>query len=125
MDVAEGNSERIGVRTTPNVALSLRRAAVPSRGTVAEFLFEAEIDAAEDASADRRMFRLDDKRRRAFPDIPDGPVSDRSRSARPPAGKSTPEWRRGIRTCPRSGSSMRRTMSSPSRGGGGERSAGR
>ena len=72
MDVAEENSERIGVRTTPNIALSLRRAAVPSRRTVAEFLPEAEIDAAEDALADRRMFRFDDKRRRAFPDIPDG-----------------------------------------------------
>ena len=99
MDVAEDNSDRIGVRTTPNIALSLRRAAVPSRRTVTEFLLEAEIDAAEDALADRRMFRFDDKRRRAFPDIPDGPVSDKSRLARPPAGKSAPEWRWGIRIC--------------------------
>ena len=91
MAVAENKSERIEVRTTPNIKALLQQAAVSSRKTVTEFLLEAGIDAAEDALADRRMFRLDERRWRAFQDILDRPVSDKPRLARLLAEKSALE----------------------------------
>ena len=91
MAVAENKSERIEVRTTPNIKALLQQAAVSSHKTVTEFLLEAGIDAAEDALADRRMFRLDERRWRAFQDILDRPVSDKPRLARLLAEKSALE----------------------------------
>ena len=88
MAIAESKSERIEVRTTPNTKALLQRAAASSHKNVTEFLLEAGIDAAEDALADRRMFRLDDRRWRAFQDILDRPVADKPRLARLLAGKS-------------------------------------
>ncbi len=91
MAVAETKSERIEVRTTPNLKALLQRAAASSHKNVTEFLLEAGINAAEDALADRRMFRLDDRRWRAFQDILDRPVTDKPRLARLLAGKSVLE----------------------------------
>lgn len=91
MAVVENKSERIEVRTTPNVKALLQQAAVSSHKTVTEFLLEAGIDAAEDALADRRTFRLDDERWRAFQDILDRPVAGKPRLARLLAGKSVLE----------------------------------
>ena len=125
MAVAGNNSERIGVRTPPNIELLLRQIAVPSRRTVTEFPLEAGIDAAEDALIDRRMFRLGDKRWRAFRDVPDRPVSGEPRLPGCRPGRAASEWHRGVRICPRSGSSMRRAMSSPSRAGSKEWRKGR
>ena len=91
MAIAENKSERIEIRTTPNIKALLQQAAVSSRKTVTEFLLEAGIGAAEDALADRRIFRLDDKRWQAFQDILDRPVADKPRLARLLAGKSVLE----------------------------------
>ena len=91
MAIAENKSERIEVRTTPNVKALLQQAAVSSRKTVTEFLIEAGIDAAEDALADRRTFRLDERRWRAFQDVLDRPVTDKPRLARLLAEKSVLE----------------------------------
>ena len=91
MAIAEHKSERIEVRTTPNVKALLQQAAVSSRKTVTEFLLEAGIDAAEDTLADRRTFRLDDERWRAFQDVLDRPVAGKPRLARLLAGKSVLE----------------------------------
>ena len=91
MAIAENGSERIEVRTTPNVKALLQQAAVSSRKTVTEFLIEAGIDAAEDALADRRTFRLDERRWRAFQDVLDRPVTDKPRLARLLAEKSVLE----------------------------------
>ena len=91
MAIAGNKSERIEVRTTPNVKALLQQAAVSSRKTVTEFLIEAGIDAAEDALADRRTFRLDERRWRAFQDVLDRPVTDKPRLARLLAEKSVLE----------------------------------
>ena len=91
MAVAENKSERIEVRTTPNMKALLQQAAASSRKTVTEFLLDAGIDAAEDALADRRMFRLDERRWRAFQDVLDRPVADKPRLARLLAEKSVLE----------------------------------
>ena len=65
MAIAENKSERIEVRTPPNIKVLLQQAAVSSRKTVTEFLLEAGIDAAGDTLG-QRMFWLDDKRWRAL-----------------------------------------------------------
>ena len=77
--IVENKSERIEIRTTPSIKALLQRAAVSTHKTVAEFLLEAGISAAEDTLADRRVFRLDDKQWRAFQDILDRPVADKPR----------------------------------------------
>ena len=74
MVIAENESERIEVRTTPNAKASVRQAA-----------------ASGDTLADRRLFRLDDERWRAFQDVLDRPVADKPRLARLLAGKSALE----------------------------------
>ena len=66
-------------------------AVVPPRKTVMGFRAEAEIDAAGDDLADRRIFRLDDRQWRAFRNILDRPVADKPRLARLLAGKSALE----------------------------------
>lgn len=91
MAISENKSERIEVWTTPNIKALLHQAAVSSRKTVTEFMLEAGIDAAENVLADRRMFRLDEQRWRAFQDILDRPVTDKPRLARLLAEKSALE----------------------------------
>lgn len=91
MAIAENKSERIEVRTTPNIKALLQQAAVSSRKTVTDFMLEAGIDAAENALADRRIFRLDERRWQAFQDILDRPVTNKPRLARLLAEKSALE----------------------------------
>ena len=74
MGIAETKSERIEVRTTPRLKSLLQRAAGSLHKSVTEFLLEAGIKAAEDALADRRIFRLDDQQWEAFQEILDRPV---------------------------------------------------
>ena len=88
MAIAEPKSERIEVRTTPNTKALLQQAAASSHKNVTEFLLDAGISAAEDALSDRRIFRLDDRRWRAFQDVLDRPVTNKPRLARLLAGKS-------------------------------------
>ena len=66
-------------------------AVVSPRKTVMGSRAEAEIDAAGDDLADRRIFRLDDERWRAFRNVLDRPVADKPRLARLLAGKSALE----------------------------------
>lgn len=70
----------------PNIGLLLRQAAVPSRKTLTGFLPEAGIGAVEAALADRRMFRLEDRRWRS---------SGISPTARSPANPTWPGCRPG------------------------------
>ena len=91
MILADGKSEHIEIQTTSRVKALLRRAAASSNNSVAEFLLEAGIRAAEDVLTDRRMFRLDDRRWRAFQDILDRPVAEKPRLARLLAEKSVLE----------------------------------
>ena len=62
MAIAENKLARIEVRTTPSTKALPEQAAVSSGKTVTEFLLDAGIDAAENALADRRVFRLDEQR---------------------------------------------------------------
>ena len=92
MAIAENKSERIEVRTTPNMKALLQRAAASSHKNVTEFLLEAGINAAEDALVDRRIFRLDDRQWQAFQAILDRPVAaDKPRLTRLLAEKSVLE----------------------------------
>ena len=91
MSIAETKSERIEVRTTPSVKALLQRAAASAHKNVTEFLLEAGIKAAEDALADRRMFRLDDRRWKEFQNILDRPVVNKPRLARLLSEKSVLE----------------------------------
>ncbi len=91
MGIAETKSERIEVRTTPGLKALLQRAAASTHKNVTEFLLEAGIKAAEDALADRRMFRLDDQRWKEFQNILDRPVVDKPRLARLLSEKSVLE----------------------------------
>ena len=91
MGIAEAKSERIEVRTTPSLRALLQRAAAALHKNVTEFLLEAGINAAEDALADRRMFRLDDQQWGAFQDVLDRPVVNKPRLARLLSGKSVLE----------------------------------
>ena len=91
MAIVENRSERIEVQTTPIIKALLEQAAVSSGKTVAEFLLEAGIDAAESALTCRRVFRLDEQKWQAFQDILDRPVTDKPRLARLLAEKSVLE----------------------------------
>ena len=91
MSLAETKSERIEVRTTPSLKALLQRAAASAHKNVTEFLLEAGIKAAEDALADRRMFRLDDRRWKEFQNILDRPVVNKPRLARLLSEKSVLE----------------------------------
>ena len=91
MSIAETKSERIEVRTTPSLKALLQRAAASAHKNVTEFLLEAGIKAAEDALADRRMFRLDERRWKEFQNILDRPVVNKPRLARLLSEKSVLE----------------------------------
>ena len=91
MGIAETKSERIEVRTTPSLKALLQRAAASTHKNVTEFLLEAGIKAAEDALADRRIFRLDDRRWKEFQNILDRPIMDKPRLARLLSEKSVLE----------------------------------
>ncbi len=81
MHIAETRSERIEVKTTPSVKALLRRAASSAHMNVTEFLLDAGIKAAEDTLADRRVFRLDDRRWKEFQHVLDRPVVNKPRLA--------------------------------------------
>ena len=91
MAIGESKTERIEVRTTPSVKALLQRVATASHKSVTDFLLDAGIDAAEDALANQRVFRLDEARWRAFQDVLDRPVSDKPRLAQLLADKSVLE----------------------------------
>ena len=81
MAIAEKKSERLEFRTTPSNKALLKHTAVSSRKTVAD----------ENASADRRIFRLNEQQWQAFQDILDRPVTKKHRLARLLAEKSALE----------------------------------
>jgi len=74
MTAADQKSERIELRTTARVKDLLQRAAAASHKNVTEFMVDAAVEAAEDALAGRRAFRLDEERWRAFEAALDRPA---------------------------------------------------
>jgi uncharacterized protein (DUF1778 family) len=82
MTVADTRSERIELRTTRGQKALLQRAAASSHKSVTDFLLEAGMAAAEEALVDRRAFRLDEARWRAFEEALERPVTRKPRLAR-------------------------------------------
>ena len=69
----EQKSERIDIRTTPNVKRILQEAAAVSNKTVTEFLLYSALMQAEEMLAERRLFQLDDEKWQAFMEALDAP----------------------------------------------------
>jgi uncharacterized protein (DUF1778 family) len=65
-DLNEPRSERVDLRMTPTVKLTLQQAAAAAHKSVTEFLLDSGLNAAFDALADRRVFLLDEARWTAF-----------------------------------------------------------
>ena len=82
MSVAKAKTERIDIRTTPAVKQTLQQAAAASHKSVSEFLLDAALVAATEALIERRVFRLDDERWRAFQEALDRPVTSKRRLAK-------------------------------------------
>ncbi len=82
MTVAKAKTERIDIRTTPAVKQTLQQAAAASHKSVSEFLLDAALAAATEALIERRVFRLDDERWRAFQETLDRPVTYKRRLAK-------------------------------------------
>jgi uncharacterized protein (DUF1778 family) len=87
----EAKSERIEVRTTRSMKALLQRAAASSHKNITDFLLEAGVTAAEQALADRRLFRLNDAQWRAFEAALGRPVAAKPRLRRLLATKSALE----------------------------------
>jgi len=66
-------SERIDIRTTPNVKRLLQEAAMVTNKTVTEFLLDSALTQAAEVLADRRLFLLDDKQWQDFMAALDAP----------------------------------------------------
>ncbi|WP_372425557.1 type II toxin-antitoxin system TacA family antitoxin [Salinarimonas chemoclinalis] len=88
MATREAKAERIEIRTTAEVKALLQQAAIASHKNVTDFLVDAGVTAAEEALMDRRTFRLDEERWKAFNEILDRPVVHKPRLAALLAKKS-------------------------------------
>jgi uncharacterized protein (DUF1778 family) len=62
MSDADTRSERVDLRMTPAAKRTLQQAATVRNKTLTEFLLDTGLNAAFDALADRRVFKLDAKR---------------------------------------------------------------
>jgi uncharacterized protein (DUF1778 family) len=83
----ESRSERIDIRTSPNVKRLLQEAAAASHKTVSEFLLDSALTQAAEVLADRRLFLLDDAQWDAFLaalDAPSAPMPRLERLMREP-----------------------------------------
>ena len=75
-DGNESRSERVDLRMTPAAKRTLQQAAAVANKSVTEFLLDSGLNAAFDALADRRVFRLDDARWEAFQAALSNPPTD-------------------------------------------------
>ena len=91
-DVAESKSERVDLRMTSAAKRTLQQAAATKHKTLSEFLLDSGLSAAYDALADRRVFRLDDKRWAEFMKALDNPPKDNPGLRKLIARK--PRWKR-------------------------------
>ena len=85
---ADQKSERIDIRTMPNVKRLLQEAASVSNKTVTEFLLDSALTQAAEVLADRRLFLLDDKQWQEFIaalDAPPRPMPRMERLLREPS----------------------------------------
>jgi uncharacterized protein (DUF1778 family) len=55
-------SERVDLQMTPDTRRTLERAATASNKSLAEYLVDTGLDAANDSLTEQRIFRLDEKR---------------------------------------------------------------
>ena len=92
MDIDEAKSEPIEIRMTARVMALLQDAAASTGNSVAEFLLDTGVQAAEEILANRQVFHLDHERWQAFQDALARPTAtNKPRLARLLAEKSVLE----------------------------------
>ena len=72
----DARSERVDLQMSPDTRRTLERAATASNKSLAEYLVDTGLDAANDALTDQRVFRLDEERWDAFMAALDAPPED-------------------------------------------------
>ncbi|MDR2934764.1 MAG: DUF1778 domain-containing protein [Candidatus Adiutrix sp.] len=72
-------TERINLRASPAAKTLLQEAAEACQKSVSEFILEASLTQAQQALADRRIFKLDEKAWKEFQRILDRPVASKPR----------------------------------------------
>jgi uncharacterized protein (DUF1778 family) len=88
-------SERIDIRTTPDVKRVLQEAAATANKTVTEFLLDSALTEAAEVLANRRTFFLDEKQWKEFMAALDAPPSPMPRLKKLLREPSVLERRRG------------------------------
>lgn len=78
----QSRSERIDIRTSPNVKRVLQDAAATSNKTVSEFILDSALSKAAEVMAERRLFLLDDEQWSAFIAALDAPMQPMPRLER-------------------------------------------
>jgi uncharacterized protein (DUF1778 family) len=76
---SQPKTERINLRASLAAKTLLQEAAEACRKSVSEFILDASLTQAQQALADRRVFKLDEKAWREFQEILDRPVSYKPR----------------------------------------------
>ncbi len=69
-------SSRLGLRTTPEQEVVLRRAAEVCHKSLTEFIMDSAYQTAENALLDQRMFMVSGKRYRTLLDLLDHPAEE-------------------------------------------------
>ncbi len=69
-------SSRLGLRTTPEQEVVLRRAAEVCHKSLTEFIMDSAYRAAENALLDQRMFMVSGKRYQSLLDLLDRPAEE-------------------------------------------------
>ena len=75
-DARDIRSERVDLQLTPDAKRTLERAATASNKSLAEYLVDTGLDAANDSLTEQRVFRLDGKRWDDFMTALDAPPQD-------------------------------------------------
>ena len=75
-DARDIRSERVDLQLPPDAKRTLERAATASNKSLAEYLVDTGLDAANDSLTEQRVFRLDGKRWDDFMAALDAPPQD-------------------------------------------------
>ena len=75
-DARDIRSERVDLQMTPDTRRTLERAATASNKSLAQYLVDTGLDAANDSLTEQRVFRLDGKRWDDFMAALEAPPAD-------------------------------------------------
>jgi uncharacterized protein (DUF1778 family) len=76
---SQSKTERINLRASVAAKMLLQEAADACQKSVSEFILDASLTQAQQALADRRVFKLDEKAWKEFQKILDRPVTPKPR----------------------------------------------